>query len=282
MEYRRATESDAVAIAALHADSWRRHYRGTYPDEYLDGPVDADRLEVWSERFAHMDGSTCTIVADDSGKLVGFAHTIFDDDPTWGSLVDNLHVTFGLKGQGVGTRLLSETAAAVVERDPSGALFLWVLEANAAAQGFYAALGGAHVETADLESVRGGTVSSLRIAWADPSVLIVDAPLRARMEAGLKDALRGRDASAVAVLRTTLAAIANAEAVDPAAPTARVGLLADVERRVLTEADVRAIVAAERAELQVAIDEMRTLGQTETAGELAQRAATLDLYLKSG
>src|SRR5262245_33847924 len=127
MHYRRATESDAAAIGALHADRWRRHYRGTYPDEFLDGPVHADRLEVWAERMAVTDGSTCTIVADDGGQVVGFAHTEFDKDPVWGSLVDNLHVTFGLKGQGVGTRLLEETARVVTERDPNGKLFLWVL-----------------------------------------------------------------------------------------------------------------------------------------------------------
>ena len=99
------------------------------------------------------------------------------------------------------------------------------------------------------------------------------------MEADLKVALRQRDKSAVAVLRTTLAAVANAEAVDPSEPTTRVGLLADVERRVLTDGDVRAIVAAERKELQAAIDEMTALGQADTATELAQRASTLDAYL---
>jgi hypothetical protein len=35
MQLRTATSADAVAVAALHADSWRRHYRGVYRDEYL-------------------------------------------------------------------------------------------------------------------------------------------------------------------------------------------------------------------------------------------------------
>ena len=51
VRYREATEHDAGAIAALHADSWRRHYRGAYLDSYLDGDVVADRLEVWSSRL---------------------------------------------------------------------------------------------------------------------------------------------------------------------------------------------------------------------------------------
>jgi len=234
---------------------------------------------VWTERMATNDGSTCTIVADDGGEVVGFAHTVFDDDPTWGSLVDNLHVTHDLKGQGVGTLLLSETAKVVTERDPNGTLFLWVLEANVSGQAFYAARRGAQVEHTIIDSARGGRIPSIRIAWADPSVLIVDQPIRARMEADLKEALRARDKSAVAVLRTTLGAIANAEAVDPSQPTSRVGLLADVERRLLTEADVLAIVGAERAELQVAIEEMTSLDQADSAADLTRRAAVLDTYL---
>jgi hypothetical protein len=41
---------------------------------------------------------------------VGLAHTILDDNPTGGALLDNLHVRYGVKRQGVGTRLLSLTA----------------------------------------------------------------------------------------------------------------------------------------------------------------------------
>ena len=31
-QFRHARDSDAHAIAALHADSWRRHYRGAYSE----------------------------------------------------------------------------------------------------------------------------------------------------------------------------------------------------------------------------------------------------------
>jgi len=37
--FRPARASDSEAIAALHADSWRRHYRGAYSDAFLDGDV---------------------------------------------------------------------------------------------------------------------------------------------------------------------------------------------------------------------------------------------------
>ena len=102
--------------------------------------------------------------------------------------------------------------------------------------------------------------------------------LRSRLSADLPVALRAGDRVRVSALRTTLAAIANAEAVDPAAavPT---GLGADVARRRLTEDDVVRIVAAERDEHRALAQEMRELGQEGEADACAQRAAVLEGYL---
>ena len=48
VKIRGATLPDAEQIAALHADSWRRNYRGAYPDTFLDGEVFEDRRDAWS------------------------------------------------------------------------------------------------------------------------------------------------------------------------------------------------------------------------------------------
>jgi hypothetical protein len=84
-QFRLAGPADAEAVANLHADSWRRHYRGAYSDAFLDGDVVADRLAVWTDRMREPDPRRCTILAED-GSLVGFANTVFDDDPSWGAL----------------------------------------------------------------------------------------------------------------------------------------------------------------------------------------------------
>jgi ribosomal protein S18 acetylase RimI-like enzyme len=172
MRYRRATPHDAVAVAALHADSWRRHYRGVWSDAYLDGDVHADRLAVWTATLTHPAPDHHTIVAEDDGVLVGFAHTVLDDDGTWGALLDNLHVAYSMKRSGIGTKLMAETAQAVIEHAPASGLFLWVLEQNAAARAFYEARGGACAGRGTAYPPGGGAVPTLRISWPDPSVLL--------------------------------------------------------------------------------------------------------------
>lgn len=164
--FRHAQPADAGRIAELHADSWRRHYRGAYSDSYLDGDVAADRLAVWSARLAANEGAE-TILAEHDGRLVGFVHVVFDEDPVWGSLIDNLHVVHDRHRTGVGRQLLERAAQAVGQR----ARYLWVQQRNTAAQQFYLACGGSCVEVA-LSSPPGGDPTrlvgaprKLRMAW---------------------------------------------------------------------------------------------------------------------
>jgi GNAT superfamily N-acetyltransferase len=177
--YRHATARDVEAIAGLHADSWRRNYRGAFTDAFLDGDVSADRLSVWSGRLTRpAPWSECTIVAECDGRVIGFAHTVLEEDPTWGALLDNLHVEHDQKGRGIGTRLMSQTAHTVIERTPGSGLYLWLLEGNRAAQAFYEARGGKCVGREVSEPPGGGTVIGLRYVWPDPSVLLGSEALR--------------------------------------------------------------------------------------------------------
>jgi ribosomal protein S18 acetylase RimI-like enzyme len=174
VRFRLARASDAGSIAELHADSWRRHYRGAYSDAYLDGDVMMDRHRVWQQRLTDRHASTCTIVADDASRIVGFAHTIIDEDARWGSLLDNLHVAHSHMRQGIGSRLLALTAEEVAARRLGSGLYLWVLEQNVAAQAFYRDRGGRCVERAHVAPPGGdrsrldGSPVKLRYAWPHP------------------------------------------------------------------------------------------------------------------
>jgi GNAT superfamily N-acetyltransferase len=179
IRYRRASSSDARAIAALHADSWRRNYRGAYSDAFLDGDVAADRLAMWTTRLDQPEVGTCAIVAECNGVVVGFAYTICDNDPRWGALLENLHVVDAWQGRGIGTQLVATTARVLLDRTPHQGLYLWVLEQNAAAQAFYEARGGRCVERGFAPPPGGvpgrltGTPRRLRYVWRDPSELLL-------------------------------------------------------------------------------------------------------------
>jgi ribosomal protein S18 acetylase RimI-like enzyme len=178
---RDATAADVPAIAALHADSWRRHYRGALTDDYLDHHADADRLATWTQRFTVDDqADRIAVIAspspphdEDDDRVLGFAYTFVDADPAWGALLDNLHVTADRKRSGIGTRLLAETARRVIERRRTSGLFLWVLEQNTAAQAFYLARGGRFEDAQAKPQPGGSTAVAIRVVWPEPSTLLM-------------------------------------------------------------------------------------------------------------
>jgi GNAT superfamily N-acetyltransferase len=163
-------------VAGLHGDSWRRHYRGAYADAFLDDES-AEYLDaMWAKRLATQYG-TRTTLAEYDGELVGLAHLVLDADPTYGALVDNLHVRAPLKRQGIGTRLLALTANALHEASPQSGMYLWVLEQNTAAQGFYEARAGIRGDRQNVPPPGGeprrldGQPACLRYYWTDLSLL---------------------------------------------------------------------------------------------------------------
>jgi ribosomal protein S18 acetylase RimI-like enzyme len=201
LRFRAAERGDAAAIAALHAASWRRHYRGAFSDAFLDGEVAGFLLDTWTTRLAAPDPLARTILAelrrsgdgDGDRALVGMAHTVLDDDSTWGALLDNLHVAHGLKRHGLGTRLLSLTARAVIAARPGSGLYLWVFEQNDNARAFYEARGGTFVESRDVRPPAddparlNGRPKGLRYAWPDPARLLkTDSDSEALQRAGAR------------------------------------------------------------------------------------------------
>ena len=112
---RPARESDADAIAQLHARSWRASNRGIMPDAYLDGPVVEERLALWRLRLAEQNPRHLTFVAEARDGLHGFICFELDADPVWGTLLDSLHVDPRLCGRGLGAALMRVGLARVLK-----------------------------------------------------------------------------------------------------------------------------------------------------------------------
>jgi len=106
----------------------------------------------------------------------------------------------------------------------------------------------------------------------------VDSALRQRLQDDLQVALGRRDALRLSVLRTTLSALANAEAVDPADHP--VGAT-EVPRRVLGDDEIRSVVQRERDELRTTAHRLRRVGAHDRARELLGQADVLDGHLSS-
>ncbi|HEY7487878.1 MAG TPA: hypothetical protein VH912_25730 [Streptosporangiaceae bacterium] len=115
-----------------------------------------------------------------------------------------------------------------------------------------------------------------------------DSPLRQRLRDALRIAMKARDRLEIGVLRSTLAAIDNAETVEVGAAADRgkaieespVGAgAADVVRRTLTEAEVERIVRAEVAAREAAAREYDTAGVPQRAELLRAEARALLAHL---
>jgi hypothetical protein len=96
--------------------------------------------------------------------------------------------------------------------------------------------------------------------------------------------MAARDKAAVQAIRTSVAAIENAEAPPTDGSSATEQLLgvaasADVPRRVVTDHEARALVAGEIEDLRAAARHHRSIGVTASADTLERQAELLEQIL---
>ncbi|MBL8518982.1 MAG: GNAT family N-acetyltransferase [Betaproteobacteria bacterium] len=162
--------ADIDAVAELHARSWRKTYRGLFSDAFLDGPVFAERRDLWTRRLRGWDRErNAVLLAESQGALAGFAAIMLDTEPEWGARLDNLHVDPDGQGRGVGRLLMQAAGRWTVGKAPR--LHLMVFDGNAAARGFYDEMQGECVERRDVTVEDGTRLVELRYLWRDLKVL---------------------------------------------------------------------------------------------------------------
>ena len=177
MNLRLAQPGDAAAIAALHTASWRQSYQGMLTAQYLEKDIVSDRLKVWESRFQNPKPGQYVVIADDQhakphDRMIGFACAFGEDDPKWGTLLDNLHVVRGLKRHGIGTQLMANVAQWCAATYPGRPLYLFVFDRNFVARKFYERLGAVEIETVRWDALDGTIANLLRYAWTDLTPLI--------------------------------------------------------------------------------------------------------------
>ncbi len=165
VQIRIARAEDASIIAQIHAKNWQQHYRGILSDDYLDNQAEEERVEVWTKRFSEKRSNQHTLLAEVNGETIGFACVIGNEDPKWGSLLDNLHVSTQAQGQGIGTILLKAAAKWSFEHFPNNSFYLLVYEQNQKALQFYRNLGGTPSEKIVLRNPDGSEAITIRVVW---------------------------------------------------------------------------------------------------------------------
>ena len=145
----------ASRVAGIHAASWKKAYRGIFPDAYLDGEIEVERLRHWQTRvreLARGDGEI--FLATVSHRPAGFLCIEIGPDPEWGTLVDNLHVLPDWRGTNLGGQLLARGEDWAL-RHGQRQLYLWVFEENDRARRFYRREGWREGER-QLQEIPGG------------------------------------------------------------------------------------------------------------------------------
>lgn len=111
MSIREATTEDAARIAELHVEGWEE-FRAFVPRAVMDARTVGSRTAEWAEFLAGDRTGTRTTVAELDGAVIGFASTRLLDEPEHGANgeIKNLFVDAAVRGEGVGRRLLADSA----------------------------------------------------------------------------------------------------------------------------------------------------------------------------
>lgn len=133
MEIRKLSpDDDRNALSRVYEESWKHAYRGIIPQDYLDG-IPRGQWAASADK-----PSVSTLVMFEEGEMIGtssFCPSRFEDMAGWGEIV-SIYILPDFMGKGYGKQLFEEVLRGLKEtgfRD----IFLWVLEENTNARGFY-------------------------------------------------------------------------------------------------------------------------------------------------
>jgi GNAT superfamily N-acetyltransferase len=172
IKLREAQFSDYIAIAQLHTDSWRQNYRGLLSDHYLDNEVEKDWLDTWYGRLKSPAANQLVTIAMLDENIAGFCCLFLNDDPVFGSLIDNFHVAKNFQNSGIGKMLIKDSAKNICDQANTKQMYLWVYESNKNARIVYERLGGTCFENIEKKNEDGTSSKTCRYTWDDVSNLL--------------------------------------------------------------------------------------------------------------
>jgi GNAT superfamily N-acetyltransferase len=146
---RKANQTDAAAIGALHVTSWRETYSGLLPSKMLaELSVDA-RTAMWAEILGKPEdfGCAAVFIGEDNGRTVSVGACGENrrdqalSDIGFSGEIGAVYVLRSHQCRGVGRSMMAAMAHELLVAGHTSA-YLWVLRQNDPARTFYEKLGG--------------------------------------------------------------------------------------------------------------------------------------------
>lgn len=172
MELRLAEYKDFERIAHLHAESWKRHYRGILSNSYLDEEVLDDKLLIWQTRLTNPPFNQHIVLAEEGGLLIGFACIFGNHDFERGTFIDALHVDDAYRGRGIGKQLLLKVAEWHQHYFKDSGLYLEVVSQNTSAIQFYRHIGAQECQERTWQAPGGTEVMEKVLRWSSAQALV--------------------------------------------------------------------------------------------------------------
>jgi ribosomal protein S18 acetylase RimI-like enzyme len=158
---RRARIQDAPTLGQVHVRAWQAAYRGQMPDDYLDGLRPEERAAGWERGLRRDRARDPVLVAEQAGRVVGFAVVGPAEDPENAGELYAINVDPDHWGTGAGRDLLTAAQTELARLGYQEAV-LWVLPGNWRARRFYEVAGWATDGTERTSEVLGVVVPEVR------------------------------------------------------------------------------------------------------------------------
>lgn len=164
MIIRKASIYDSIGVTKVYVETWKTAYRGIIDQDYLENM----NYDKHKRNFMNLLSREALVYVAESkiGEIVGFStpEVSKDNDGDVRGIISNIYVLDRYQGEGVGYKLLSKAASALMKSEINR-MIVWVLKDNPAC-GFCEALGGTPRETR-LDQIGGIDYVSIGYVWED-------------------------------------------------------------------------------------------------------------------
>ncbi|MBI2603185.1 MAG: GNAT family N-acetyltransferase [Deltaproteobacteria bacterium] len=143
-QYRQPKIDDAEDLAKLHLKVWEDTYTGLLSDEVIHGRSLESRIEQWKNTITKCDNRRFIELAVVDDRIAGFIFASTDkrdNDIEADSEIYAINILKEVQKKGIGKALLNDTFR-WLRSQGCHSTYLWVLEANTNAIGFYHQVGG--------------------------------------------------------------------------------------------------------------------------------------------